>query len=220
MECPDLRKAHAYLSQGTRPSTKNTKSTLVKRCLQNIISNDGLLVRRETTPFLPTRKLIVVPQQLIKGLLTSIHIQFDHPPASQLLKLFSRNFYPVKAQENITNITNACSTSQLLYLIRTQYMQSIFYADIKNSSLFCETLFHHIQQLNLYRMSDMTLSEAITIGISHFCPSNQTPVIIRVHSASGIYALRDDLMLKHLNISLVELNTQIKIQWRKNVYAN
>ena len=84
MECPDLRKAHSYLSQGTRPSTKNTKSTLVKRYLQNImISNDGLLVRRETTPFLPTRELIVVPQQLIKGLLTSIHIQFNQPPASQ-----------------------------------------------------------------------------------------------------------------------------------------
>ena len=115
MECPDLRKAHTYLSQGTRPSTKNTKSTLVKRYLQNsMISNDGLLVRRETTPFLPTRELIVVPQQLIKGLLTSIHIQFDHPPASQLLKLFSRNFYAVKAQENITNITNACSTCQPL----------------------------------------------------------------------------------------------------------
>ena len=25
MECPDLRRVHAYLSQGTRPSTKNTK---------------------------------------------------------------------------------------------------------------------------------------------------------------------------------------------------
>ena len=37
------------------------------------------------------------------------------------------------------------------------------------------------------------IREAIILGISHFRPSNQTPVIIRVDSASGIYALRDDL---------------------------
>ena len=97
MDCPDLRRVHAYLSQGTRPSTKNTKSTTVKRYLQYVvISKDGLLVRRETTPFLPSRELIVVPQQLLKGLLTSIHIRFDHPPTSQLQKLFSRNFFALK----------------------------------------------------------------------------------------------------------------------------
>ena len=46
------------------------------------------------------------------------------------------------------------------------------------------------------------IREAIILGISHFRPSNQTPAIIRVDSASGIYALRDDLLLKLLNISL------------------
>ena len=169
MECPDLRKAHAYLSQGTRPSTKNTKSTLVKGYLQNImISNDGLLVRRETTPFLPTRELIVIPQQLIKGLLTSIHIQFDHPPASQLLTLFSQNFYAVKAQENIIN---ACSTCQSFKTIPAELHQqsgstlpshpcTVHAVDIlrryKQFIFILRDNFHHIQQLNLYRMSDMT----------------------------------------------------------------
>ena len=47
-----------------------------------------------------------------------------------------------------------------------------------------------------------TIREAIILGISHFRPSNQTSVIIRVDSASGNYALRDDFMLKHLSISL------------------
>ena len=33
MECPDLRRVHAYLSNGTRPTAKNTKISAVKRFL-------------------------------------------------------------------------------------------------------------------------------------------------------------------------------------------
>ena len=45
MECPDLRRVHAHLSQGTRPSPKKKQLTAVKRYLQKAtISRDGLLV--------------------------------------------------------------------------------------------------------------------------------------------------------------------------------
>ena len=43
MDCPDLRRVHAHLSQGTRPTTKKKKMTDVKRYLQKAtISRDGL----------------------------------------------------------------------------------------------------------------------------------------------------------------------------------
>ena len=45
MECPDLRRVHAHLSQGTRPTAKKSKATIVKKFLRNAkIARDGLLV--------------------------------------------------------------------------------------------------------------------------------------------------------------------------------
>ena len=53
-ECPDLRRVHAHLAQGTRPSRKVTNARDVKRYLQHvIIARDGLLVIRHSDPFAP-----------------------------------------------------------------------------------------------------------------------------------------------------------------------
>ena len=47
MECPDLRRAHAHLSQGTKPSRKQTNIRDVKRYLQKVlIAKDGVLIVR------------------------------------------------------------------------------------------------------------------------------------------------------------------------------
>ena len=45
LDCNDLRRTHAHLTQGTRPSKKLTNCRDVKRYLNNVtIANDGLLV--------------------------------------------------------------------------------------------------------------------------------------------------------------------------------
>ena len=60
-----LRITYAHLSQGTRPTKKNTWIKDVKRYLHDVtIGRDGLLVVKHTTPFTPTRDLIVVPRQI------------------------------------------------------------------------------------------------------------------------------------------------------------
>ena len=65
-ECPDLRRVHAHLKQGTRPSKKLTNITDVKRYLSAIsISRDGLLVVKRSQPFLPSLELIVVPRSVV-----------------------------------------------------------------------------------------------------------------------------------------------------------
>ena len=52
LECPDLRRGHAHLLQGTRPTAKKSKSTVVKRFLRNTtIGTDGLLVVKQARPF-------------------------------------------------------------------------------------------------------------------------------------------------------------------------
>ena len=75
-ECPDLRRTHAHLAQGTRPSKKLTNIKDVKRYSQVAsIADDGLLVVQRHDPLSPTRECIIVPRQALDGLLTALHIQ-------------------------------------------------------------------------------------------------------------------------------------------------
>ena len=52
----------------------------VKRYLNvATIAKDGLLVVKRNEPLTPTRECIVVPRQVLEGLLTTLHIQLSHP---------------------------------------------------------------------------------------------------------------------------------------------
>jgi hypothetical protein len=74
-ECPDLRRTHAHLKQGTRPSKKITNIKDVKRYPSVArISRDGLLVVDRTDPFHPSIELIIVPRSVLDGLVTALHI--------------------------------------------------------------------------------------------------------------------------------------------------
>ena len=62
-ECKDLRRTHAHLAQGTRPSKKLTNVKDVKRYLNvATIAKDGLLVVKRNEPFAPSRECIIVPR--------------------------------------------------------------------------------------------------------------------------------------------------------------
>ena len=82
-ECPDLRRTHAHLAQGTRPSKKLTNIKDVKRYLQVAsIADDGLLVVQRNDPLSPTKECIIVPRQALDGLLTSTFSLVTHPVTS------------------------------------------------------------------------------------------------------------------------------------------
>ena len=93
-DCPVLRRAYAHLTQGTRPAKKRRNIKDLKRILQvATVSADGLLVVKKDDPFVGLTSLIVVPSQILPGLLTAMHIFFEHATKFQLTKLFSRYFY-------------------------------------------------------------------------------------------------------------------------------
>ena len=93
-ECPNLRHTHAHLQQGTHPSKKLTNLRDVKRYLNvATIAKDGLLVVKRNEPLAPTHECIIVPQQVLKGLLTALHIQLGHPSSHQLKAVTKRYLY-------------------------------------------------------------------------------------------------------------------------------
>ena len=108
-ECQDLRRVHAHLSQGTRPSKKDTNIRDVKRLLQvATIASDGLVIVKRPHPFAPTQECIVVPRQLIEGLLTSLHIRLECPSAYQMKQVASRYFYALDMSAAIDTVSSNC----------------------------------------------------------------------------------------------------------------
>ena len=108
-DCPKLRRVYSHLQHGTRPTKKTTDLRSMKTYLRNaVIGRDGALVVKSVTPFMPTRNLVVVPEHLLHGLLTALHIQLSHPSQSQLQKVFSRSFYALSLESACKLVTSSC----------------------------------------------------------------------------------------------------------------
>ena len=109
-ECSDLRKVLAFKKSGTEPSKKTKNMRAVRRYLSaNImIANDGLLVQRRAEPLSPLSDHIVVPQQVLHGVLSALHLNLDHPSAFQLSKVFSRAFFALNLNEAVSVVTRGC----------------------------------------------------------------------------------------------------------------
>jgi hypothetical protein len=108
-ECHDLRRTHAHLKQGTRPSKKVTNVRDVKRYLNTVtIAKDGLLVVPQNEPLAPTRERIVVPRQVLDGLLTALHIQLNHPSNHQLKQVTNRYLFALDMGHAIDHVSESC----------------------------------------------------------------------------------------------------------------
>ena len=110
-DCTDLRRTHAHLKQGTRPSKKVTNAKDVKRYLAVAsIARNGLLVVPRSDPLQPASDLIIVPRSVIDGLVTAMHLRLNHPSKHQLLQVMKRHFY---ALDMASAIDHACDTCYL-----------------------------------------------------------------------------------------------------------
>ena len=219
LECPDLRRVHSHLRQGTRPTAKKRKSTIVKRFLRNAkISSDGLLVVKQSRPFLPETELIIVPLNILHGLVTSLHLQLGHPTATQLTNIFNRQYFSLNVNDCITHVLQACSQCQALKTIpselhdQTSSMQTTvtatnFAADVLRR--YKQKIFVMRDTLSAFTITSIvndekldSLRTAIVGAVSSIRANPQTVVTIRSDNAPGLASLKDDLMLQKYNIKL------------------
>ena len=109
-ECPDLRRTHAHLVQGTRPSKKLINIKEVKRDLQvESVADEGLLlVMRRHEPLPPSRECIIVPLQALDGLLTALHIQLSHPACHQYKMVVKRYLYALDLDKAVSRVSDGC----------------------------------------------------------------------------------------------------------------
>ena len=64
---------------------------------------------KKEDPYVGVRKLIVCPTELSSGLVTALHLHFNHPSKYQLQRIFSRYFYAVNSTQCISDVTDGCS---------------------------------------------------------------------------------------------------------------
>ena len=108
-ECPDLRRVHAHLSQGTRPSKRDVKMQDVKRYLQRVtIASDGLLVVVSDAPFRAATEHIIVSRSVLHGLVTAVHLRFNHPSPYQMQQVMARYFYALDMEGAIKAACSSC----------------------------------------------------------------------------------------------------------------
>ena len=94
-ECPDPRHTHAHLKQGTRLSKKLTNNIDLKHYLNvATIASDGLLVVKRDEPLVPTRECIIVPRNVLGGLVSALHVYLSHPCSRQLKSVTQRYLLP------------------------------------------------------------------------------------------------------------------------------
>ena len=108
-ECKDLRRTKAHLIQGTRPTKKETNIRSVKRYLNKVgLASDGLLVVLHCDALAPSREAIVIPEEILPGLLTALHLRLNHPSSNELSKVVKRYFWGINMDSNIEHTSQSC----------------------------------------------------------------------------------------------------------------
>ena len=218
-ECSDLRRVHAHLTQGTRPSKKPAKTSDVKRYLQKVtIATDSLLVVRVDEPFVPTKEKIVVPRLVVDGLLTALHLKFDHPSSYQLKQIINRYFFALDLDKAISQVATACHVCNSLKSI-PDYLRPQSTTDIPNTIgvSYAADIMRRYNQLTFVLRETMTsytltrfiksesskdLAEALLVLCAEATPYKNTSSVVRVDCAPGFVSLKDSPLLAQNGIQL------------------
>ena len=68
-------------------------------------------------PLSPPRECIIVPREVLFGLLTAIHIKLDNPTKHQLNLIVQRQFYALDLDKAIPSVSDGCHTCVSLMAI-------------------------------------------------------------------------------------------------------
>ena len=218
-ECSDLRRTHAHLKQGTRPSKKATNIKDIKRYLNIVtIAKDGLLVVKRSVPLAPPRECIVVPRQIVTGILTALHLKLNHPSIHQMKTIIQRYFYALDMDKSIEHVTNTChQCASLKQLPHTVIPQSTgdppasigiqFAADVikRNRQLVFvlrECVTSYTSTCIIPNEQKDTLREALIRLCIELRPLNGPIAVIRTDPAPGFQALINDQLLQEHRLSI------------------
>jgi hypothetical protein len=179
------------------------------------MDNQGLIIVRRSDPFVHHRELIVVPDELLQGLLTAIHLQFNHATKHQMTKLFDRHFYAISSTRNIDDVVGACNQCTSLKQLRKElFEQSSSPSPTKPGEQFASDVIQRARQQILVTRdvhTSFTTAEIIpdqTAGTLRSALLETTSLIrlpsctIRIDNAPAFLSLKADSILSSQGITL------------------
>ena len=211
-DCPDLRRTHAHLTQGTRPSKKATNIKDVKRYLNvATVSRDGLLVVPRDHPIAAAQECIIIPRQVLDGLLTALHLRLHHPSRSQLKTVVQRYFFALDMDSAITRVTEAChqclalkqvppchtpqSTSCPPDVVGVSFATDIIKRNRQLIAVVRETVTSYTVTCLISNERHETLRDTLLLLCIGLRPLDGPPAIVRTDPASGFKTLVGDDLL-------------------------
>ena len=215
-DCGDLRRAFAHLKHGTSPSRKARNMKNLRRYL-NIatLDNDGLIIVNKDIPFQQSRSLIVVPVGILHGVVTALHILFKHPTKHQMKLLFERYFYAIKSDQVIEQVCDKCDQCNSLKAVPKEvFAYSLTPSPTSPGNMFFADIMRRTRQkISVVRdvHSSFTCASIITDEsadslraalLADTALLRNESCIVRIDTASGFQALRNDLILEQYGIKL------------------
>ena len=213
---PTLRRTYAHLTKGTRPGRKEKNLRDLRRYIQVAsLDNSGLLIVEKPDPFVNEKRLIIVPTQILPGLITALHIQLEHPTSHQLRKIFQRYFYGINSSAVIDNVVNACTQCKALKVLPKEVIEQsstpspeqpgkLFTADVikrKGQMIFAaRDVFTSYTLATIIKDEKHTsLRNAIISTTSQF---RVRPTTVHIDNAPGFLPLKHDVFLHQKGITL------------------
>ena len=157
---------------------------------------------------MPTRECIVVPRELIDGLITALHIQLDHPSCHQLKLVTFRHFYALDMDKCIEQATNSChQCSSLSKVPHTLAKQSTSDPpDAVGVSFSADVIRECITSYTTGCIIEDERSETLRSALIRMCielkPLDGPSAVVRVDPAPGFSSLSNDKLLSHYGLSL------------------
>ena len=219
LECPDLRRVHSHLKQGTRPSKKLTNIKDVKRYLNLVsISRDGLLIVKRDEPFAAPRECIVIPRSVVDGFLAALHVKLDHPSRHQMKLVSQRYFFALDLDKALDRCSQCCHLCSSLKKVPSSLIEQStsdppdgfgisFAADIiKRYRQLVLVVRETSTSFTAACLLDNERRESIRSGLLRLClelrPLSGPLSVIRVDPAPGFVSLGDDEILKQYGFAV------------------
>ena len=219
LECPDLRRTHAHLRQGTRPSRKATNIRDVKRYLNKVtIAHDGLLIVRNDEPNAICKVRIVVPRSVIDGLLASLHIKLDHPLTNQMKLVAHRYFYALDMDAAIERVSSTCHICHSLASfthakesqtcsdppdgVGIQFAADVIRRERQYIFVLRETVTSYTWSSIIPNEQASSLRDALLLLCIPIRPMDGPQTVVRVDPAPGFVSLKEDAKLASYGIVL------------------
>ena len=204
------------LTQGTRPSKKSRNLRHLRRYLNVATVDDhGLIVVHKQDPGHPRRSLIVVPADILPGIVTAMHLSLKHATKHQLKLVFSRHFFAIKSADVIASVVDRCELCNSLKSVPAEVFEQslstarsapgcVFFADVlrRCRQKICVVRDVHSSFTTASIIPDETgptLKSALLINTAIL---RSPQCLLRIDTASGFQSLRHDTSLQEHGIEL------------------